>query len=525
MGRRATSWTASLVGIGLALALGTLSRPAPAQAEDRAPPPVVAPVPDAPPDAVPAPAPAPVAPKPLTLDRAVEKGLLQVVGISPTSYTTVLLVLANLSNEALLLDVSGRHLEPTTGAVQRLGLSFPITPLQTGLPATPGTTLVTLAPGERREIRMNTCCMDGGRACPRPGDKYVLAKAATPPAVEMALRWWVDHPRVEQGFVNAAIWQHDPRLLDAVPAPEHDATDASAWPRTTAVRSYQGVLYLLDAGALTSIDPEGVRRFHATGIYQVFPGPGGLLAVGRGASGRELWRFGVTGDPPWSKQFSLDTFDLQALVAPSGGSFLALAPTGLSFRASKEALGTRRSTCARATGPRRRGSSSGVLDAAKGRAVAFAWRKGVARGGPISSANVQERSPTLDVYDVDGRAGTAKLRRTFWNVRHVGAGPAGTFALTPNGQLERLDGERLVRLASDHEWARVRAVGTKRLLLQAEGTELYAYDLKSGRSTALPADAQDASIDPVTDDLVWIAGETAARWSPGLAEPEKIPLR
>ncbi len=487
-----------------------------------------------PPAAAPPAPPAPAA-KPLSLDRAVQKGLLEVRGASPTGYQTVLLVLRNRSTEPLTVDLAGRHLVPTTGNVQRLGLSFPTGPTGPKAPreprpdAGPGTVPVTLEPGELREIRMNSCCMDSGKACPRSQDKYVLASAPTPPAVEVALRWWVDHPKAPQGFVNASIWQGDPRLLDR-PPPEEGASgrasgaEAPPWPKGKSVRSYGGILYLLDDGALTSVDPEGVRRFHATGIHQAFPQADGLLGVGRGAEGRELWRFGVTGDPPWSSLFAMPAADVLDLVGFSGGSFLVRGKDGLSFRANKAAPGAAVELRGR-DDAEAKAVEFGVLDAVRGRAVAFVWRKGRPPGGSLSSANVTDRAEKVDVFDVNGRTGVATLRKTYWNVRHLGAGPAGVFALTPAGRLERLDGERFVRLPSDRDWKRVAAVGAGRLLLVGEEDGLCVYDLSSGRATPVPPGASDVTLDPVTDDLVWMEGDSAIRWSPGLASPESIPLR
>jgi hypothetical protein len=459
------------------------------------------------------------------LDRAVSQGLVTVRGDTPESYSTVRVTIENRTDSPVIVDVAGRHLVPTTGPVQRLGLAHPTTPVDPTPGRRPGTSPLTLAPRETRELRVNSCCLDAGKECPRPKDRYVLSKAPTPPVAEAALRWWVDHPAAPQGVVNAAIWQRQLDLLSVGAAgrasePEPDPP----WPKGRFVRSYGGIVYLLEDGALTSVDPEGVRRFHATGIYQVFPDADGLLAVGRGVSGREMWRFGVTGDPPWTKLFSLQEDALDTLLRGPGGAFLLHRGTHLRFRATKDAPEVDVALSGR-DDAELTSLELGALDASRGRAVAFGWRKATPAGGSTSSANVRARAPKVDLFDVSLASGTAARRKTFWNVRHFAAGPAGLFSLSPAGALERLEGTKARRVLSDRGWRRIVAVGSERLLLEAEDGGLYVSEAKGGRSTALPADASDVTIDPVTDDLVWIASDRALRWSPARTAVESFPLR
>ncbi|HKB14999.1 MAG TPA: hypothetical protein VKF62_02990, partial [Planctomycetota bacterium] len=291
-----TTWTAAGVAAFLLIARAGADGPAPT---------------------VPAPA---ASPGVLTLDRAVAQGVVEVRGAAPQGFSSVLLTLENRTESPVVVDVSGRHLVPTTGPVQRLGLSHPTTPVDPEPGRISGTFPIRLTPHERREIRMNSCCPDAGKGSPGPKDRYVVSSSPTPPLVEAALRWWTDHPKAPQGMVNSAIWQEQLALLREAPR-RGEREPAPAWPKGRFVRSYGGVLYLLEDGVLTSVDAEGTRRFHATGIYQVFPDADGLVAVGRGVSGRELWRFGVTGDPPWTKLFSLEDA-IDGLLCAPGGAFL-----------------------------------------------------------------------------------------------------------------------------------------------------------------------------------------------------------
>lgn len=465
-----------------------------------------------------APVPAPAA---IPLDRAVAAGLLDVRGEAPGSYQSVLLVLTNRSREPLTVDVAGRHLRPTTSGCQRLGLAFPVgatTPA--GAPA--GTFPVRLEAGERREVRMNTCCMDAGKPCPREQDRFELAATPPPAAVEVALRWWVDHPTASQGFVNAAVWQRDPALL----ARGEGGADASGPPRPapTSVVSHRGVVYVVDGGALTSLDREGVRRFHATGVRSALPGDAGLLALADGVDGVELWRFGETGDPPWMKLRGLGAAGPEQVLEGPGGAFVMRRGPGLAYLADRLApeveVGLRSRSAATATSAR-----LAAVDPAKGRAVAIVHRAGQGAAGTFTSAQgLHERAPTVEVFDLDLRKGTAALRKTLWSARDVAAGPAGVFLVTFAGSLARLDGERTVPVPTDRAWEAVEAVGARRLVVAGEGGR-WVLDARGGRPVALPADAVGVAIDPVTDDVVWIAADAVRRYPGAGGAVETIPIR
>ncbi len=128
------------------------------------------------------------------------------------------------------------------------------------------------------------------------------------------------------------------------------------------------------------------------------------------------------------------------------------------------------------------------------------------------------------MFDLDLRKGAATLRKTLWNARDVAAGPAGVFLVTFAGTLARLDGERAVPVPTDRAWEAVEAVGARRLVVLGEGGR-WVIDARGGRAVALPADAVGVAIDPVTDDVVWVAAD-AVRRSPGAGGAvETIPLR
>lgn len=493
-----------------------------------APTPVPSPVPTAPAPggpAGPAVGPAASAEKPVvwTLDKAVAKGLVSARGENPGSYASVDLVVTNKSGGAVRVDVSGHHLEPTTSGCQRLGLSHPVTPGDRPPDAAAGTWPIVLGPGEVRRVRMNTCCMDSGRPCPRSTDKFVSASSGTAPKVEAALRWWVDHPKAPQGFVNAAIWMNDLQLLERpYERREGDGPPVRIEPKGRIVRSYAGIVYTLVDGVLTSVDTEGVRRFHGTQMYDVLPRADALYAVGRSATGYDLWRFGPTGDPPWGRVFEVRLPDLE-VIPVGGGAYVSHArDESVMWRATKAAepaslLGVEKATR----------FSIGPVDAAKGRYAVVVHQRGTPKAGPESqgTGSLAATSEKFVVFDVDGRTGKSEIRKVFWNARDMVAGPGGVFALSPVGTPERLDGEKLRRLPTSEEFASIVAAGTSVLVLRTKDGALVAYDVKTGKSVPMPASlvVESLSIDPVTDDLVWVGEHDFLRWRVGSPDAEAIP--
>ena len=375
---------------------------------------------------------------------------------------------------------------------------------------------------------MNTCCMDAGRPCPGDGDRFELAAAPTPANVEVALRWWTDHPTAPQGFVNQSIWTNDLRLLSRPfdrEAPNGQREPIG--PKGRRIRSYGGTLYTLEDGVLTSLDAEGVRRFHGTQIWDVYPRADALYGIGQGVEGNDLWRFAATGEPPWGKVFPVGgTVELNDLVPVAGGAFLTRSgPDELLWRASKDAP---TSTCVTSTKAKR--FTVGPVDAAKAGYVVVVHQPGTPKAGSeaVGPGALSAVSSKFAVMDVDGRTGTSTLRKIYWNVRDMAAGPGGVFALSPVGTPERLDGEKLRRIPCADDFDAIVLVGKTHLVLRDKGQRLVGFEVATGRTSPLPmgaesVDATTLSIDPVTDDLVWVAEQGYLRWRFGAAAAEAIP--
>jgi hypothetical protein len=474
----------------------------------------------------------PIAAKPVlwTLDKAAAGGLVGVRGERPASYQQVDLILTNKTDQPLRLDLAGRHLRPTTSGCQRLGLSHPLTPGDRPPEASTGTWPIELGPNEVRTVRMHTCCLDSGRPCPRESDRFQLSGEPTQPAVEQALRWWTDHRTAAQGFVNQAIWANDVKLLNQpYEVRAADGATTPIGPKGRKIRSYGGIVYTLVDGALTSVDTDGVRRFHATQVYDLLPRADALYGVGGGATGYDLWRFAPTGEPPWSKLFVIDDVaKLADMIPVAGGAYLTrMGDDTLFWRATREAAPTVAISASKATR-----FTVGPVDAAKGRYVVVVHQSGTPKAGSegVGPGASSATAPKLVVYDLDARTGGSEIRKIFWNARDMVAGPGGVFALSPVGTPEKLDGEKLRRLPTTDEFQAIVLVGAAHLVLRTKEGVLVGYDVKTGRTSPLPASASASwgpdsglSMDPVTDDVVWVGEHDFLRWRFGSPDAEVLP--
>ena len=130
--------------------------------------------------------------------------------------------------------------------------------------------------------------------------------------------------------------------------------------------------------------------------------------------------------------------------------------------------------------------------------------------------------------DLDARTGKLEVRKTFWNVREMVAGPGGVFALSHGGAPERLEGEKLRRIPSVDDFASIVLVGQSHLIVKDKAGALLALDVATGRTSALPIEAStpkegELFIDPVTDDVVWVGEHDDLRWRFGMTGVEAIP--
>ena len=124
---------------------------------------------------------------------AVARGLVSSRGEQPRSYKEITLRLRNLTGERIVIDLCGSYLTPKKrGSCQRLGIGPPTTPGRTKRRG-PGTLLVDLEPRMEEKLRMNTVCLDAGRASPGQ-QEFDVAREPLPEVRETVLRWWADNP-------------------------------------------------------------------------------------------------------------------------------------------------------------------------------------------------------------------------------------------------------------------------------------------------------------------------------------------
>lgn len=476
----------------------------------------------------------------IPIDVAARAGLLEVRGSNPKECKELDLTLHSLADGPLVVDVAGRHLRPSTGDVQRLGLAHPTTPVALAAKREPGTCPVCLAAGETRTIRMHTLCMDYGTATPRPTDRFVLPESPTPVAVEVMLRWWVAHPDERTAsLVQDAVWQQRPSLVEPDRASRRDTS-----PDETLIGkqicSCGGVAYLLHDGVLTSLDALGVRRFEGTGIQAMWPTTEGLLLMVKSASGWELRPLGPSTASVRARLGETDRGRIEGLVAGSSGSLILMRAAGgdradgtLSFAsAAAKPLATIWPTAAD------RYSTTKITIGADGRrpgkAIAAVQLQGVPVTGElqgddaIGTPGILER---IAVYEVDLTSGKVSRHTSFTGVVSMAMGPAGTFATTRHGRIVRVEDDRLVELPFPGTFTGVVAVGAWRALLIDDEGRLLSMTLNGLHADVLPADALAAVsgdvapslyVDPKTDQVVWLTRGTARRWTPGCKEPDSF---
>jgi hypothetical protein len=441
--------------------------------------------------------------EPVLLRDAVKRGLVAAEGVDPGTYQSVTLRLESRSREPLLLDLAGSHLRNRTGdRCQRLGLGPPIS-ADTARPDGQGRLLVALEPGQRREMRLQTVCLDLGIPAPT-GQEFYVPSDALPEPREKVLRWWMDHPATHQHAVNCAIWQ----FRDTVYT-EPGKVEGFEKPKGLFGALHGGTAYHLRDGVLTSRDPDGIVRFLGSEIFQSLPTGQGLYAIGLGPERTpELWRFALTGENPWARVANLGRGLHLKEVLPVGSGRLALV-TDEGVGILDTAAGTLRNALA----------FPGILDVSAVRAgedfVTVVLRvpgaKGVAQGGEIKG-QVQDVYETWKVSVTD--LSVERLKR-YWNVESVVAGPSGVFGLTHAGRIRVLEGDDFRNLPRTGTYARLLAVGPDVLWVrQSDGRVAAASPVSGARLHETEVTVKDStafSVDAATGDLAVVDGERFLR--------------
>jgi len=432
------------------------------------------------------------------LGDAASKGLVDVSGSEPRSYTAIKLRLESRSKTPLAVDLAGAYLKSRTTTSQRLSIGPPVlTPSTVRRGA--GTSVVLLEPGATAEFVVNTCCMDAGLPAPSK-QTFGLVLAPMPPVREKVMRWWNDNPTAPQSAVNAAIWQNAPDV-HVGPGVVQDYAEPKG--RFTALHG--GAYYRLVDGELTCLDEQGLLRVLATRVFQVLPTDGAVYAVMLGQDGKpKLWRLAVTGDERWMKITDLDGTDRIREVFEGGkGNLAILTDKGVLFwDAAKSEVRQvlRDSVCVDPTA---------TVDG--GRVVIACRRPPRAptfRGGQ----SIEEQTTVFSVWSIDMETGRSDEVRKFWNIDAIRAGAGGIFALTPTERrLRRLNDDKFVDIGPPNTpYRRIVGVSKETLWLADADGKLVAADPKTGRVRMRTDVAADdlavCGVDPRTGDISYVAG-------------------
>jgi hypothetical protein len=362
--------------------------------------------------------------------------------------------------------------------------------------------LVSLDPGEKRDLEVRTVCLDGGLPAP-DRQEFDTATDPLPEVRETVMRWWADHPDAPQGAVNAAIWQNRPTVI-LLPG----IHEAYREPKGLSGALHGGTLYRLRDGELTSRDPDGVVRFLGTRLFGVYPAAGALYSVSLGEDRKpELWRFALTGEDPWSRVAGLDAEAGLVQVLPFGRDRLVL--VGEQDIRLLDTTTGQAATVAGGDGRWKvsaRVAEDGTLVAVMTMAASEGYWQGGERKG--------EAGDKIEVWSLRPGAATGKMEKRYWNVRDAAGGPAGIFALSHRGALRRLVGDDFRDLLDGHYFARVLGVGRERVWLAGLDGKLRAAHPKTGAPIATPdLDVAEtrAAVDPVTDDLLLLEPDRLRR--------------
>jgi hypothetical protein len=441
--------------------------------------------------------------EPLLLRDAIERGLVEASGHEPAAYRLVTLHIESRSKGTLSLDLAGSHLKNRTGTpCQGLGLGPPVD-AAAARPDGHGRLLVELASGEKKDLRLQSVCLDAGAPCPS-NQQFEVVRSPLPDVREKVLRWWMDNPGAPQGAVNSAIWQ----FRDTVEIGPGKVEDY-ATPKGTFGVLHAGTAYRLRNGELLSRDPDGIVRFIGTGLFQALPTTQGLYAVGSGAGHEpELWRYSLTGENPWGRVAALDAQMRIQSVLPAGSDRLVLVTDhGVSI------LDVRSGRIRKAL------EKVQVLDVSAIRAgedvVTVVLRvpgaKGVFQGGQTKG----EQQDVFEIWKVSLNTVSEERLKRYWNVESVVAGRAGVFGLTHVGRIRVLVGDEFHNLPVTDIYARLLAVGTDVLWVCDAAGHVVAADPRTGArlhgGAATYDDLTAVSVDAATGDLALVKGERFLR--------------
>ena len=164
--------------------------------------------------------------------QAAQEGSVSVKARSTAGYSGAELVVRNLTRAELRVDVNGSYLRPSQDSDQPLALGL----LKAGV----RDASVVVPAGKEATVSVLTFCMAASRHCPTASSGFAVAPAAASGDAARLLRYWRETPGVDQGRIQAAIWNSGPNppleVGEVSPPPEETRiVDLPAGARAVAV--------------------------------------------------------------------------------------------------------------------------------------------------------------------------------------------------------------------------------------------------------------------------------------------------
>ncbi|HNT30282.1 MAG TPA: hypothetical protein PKL83_05010 [bacterium] len=139
----------------------------------------------------------------LSLDRAVEKGKVEVDAVGNGNYSNISLTLTNKTNDSLDVDLNGTYFTPPEGSSsQRLGVSH--------IEGTDGDSTVDLGPKEKKQVKASAFCIDASKGIPGYDEDFTFGGHVSDieerPYLDEILEWYKNNPDASHYEVQDAVW-------------------------------------------------------------------------------------------------------------------------------------------------------------------------------------------------------------------------------------------------------------------------------------------------------------------------------
>ncbi|MBI4567564.1 MAG: hypothetical protein HY719_04120 [Planctomycetes bacterium] len=420
------------------------------------------------------------------------QGKILVKATPRSSYSLQQVTIENRLDVPLAVDLNAESLLPPPGSSsQRVGLGF--------IRGTNGETAVRLAPRATWTGEVTSVCRDSGRACPTPGEQFVLSATPVTPPERAVLQFWAFNPTLDQSAVNGRVWainnhQHvGPPTANLAPAGAAPPREPPREPPPTGpeVSASGGQVFVHD-GASRLMMYSLAGRWHVCGRW------GGPLGESTGT----LYGYQDDGsislylesDSSWLRVG--DRRDARQMISTPAGNLLVLRPDNVLERHDRQ-KGTWEQIGANVM------SISVVpVPGSDDLYALFA---------PTNRVGLQQRADVGDVWVRATAPGSAKalwrIVRTGLDVKKVEAFPGGALMLRATGEVLRVNRGRTSTFGTGVDDMRAAREGVY-FVHRESGREPYAaYVGADGKERFRVKDdvsrVAQAALDRTTGALVW----------------------